>query len=277
MFLRLIRVQRYLLYNCSEGTILILYMAAKKDITPASSSQFISISDLFSQTLNTYKANWKLLALTQVPPFVVAALMILSSLMYGPEALAVIFGLASLVTTVASWLAIMWIISKENYSTDWKQAFTEGFPYFLPALVIFLITLVFVLGGLILLILPGIYLAVSYSFAHFTLFSEGRKGMEALRASKFYVKGYWWQVFLRMLLGGLALGVVQMILSFIGFGSDWESIREAMQRGAEGVNEVSILDIVGTAFASFVATPLSTIYPYLMYKSLKNVKGEYNG
>ena len=46
----------------------------------------------------------------------------------------------------------------------------------------------------VMLIIPGIWLAFALVLRPYTLVLEKRKGIDALRQSKDYIKGYWWAV-----------------------------------------------------------------------------------
>jgi len=76
-----------------------------------------------------------------------------------------------------------------------------------------LVTLL-VLGGLFLLIIPGIIWAIKYSFAPY-LVVEGVSPVEALKKSGELTKGYKWDIFLFGLLVGL-INVLGMFLFFVG-------------------------------------------------------------
>ena len=55
-----------------------------------------------------------------------------------------------------------------------------------------IISTLFILGGFILLILPGIYIAVRMSFAMYIVADTGAKPMEAIRESWAMTKGKFW-------------------------------------------------------------------------------------
>lgn len=83
-----------------------------------------------------------------------------------------------------------------------------------PSIGLALLTLLIVVGGLILLIIPGIYWGVKLMFAVPRFIEDGSGIMEAIRASRADVTGRWWSVFGLALMaiplfvaGALALGV----------------------------------------------------------------------
>ena len=50
-------------------------------------------------------------------------------------------------------------------------------------------------AGFVLLVIPGIYLAVRLFFVPQTVVIERARGLDALRASSDIVRGFWWRTF----------------------------------------------------------------------------------
>jgi hypothetical protein len=251
-------------------------------LTPQKTEQFISISDLFSQSIETYKKNWKLFTAIQAVPFIVSVLSIVTALATKSAGFVLFYIIASLIVSGFSWLALLWVITQKDTDTGadlfehTKHVYKNGLSLAIPVTVAGLLAGLLTLGGFILLIIPGIYLAISYSFVIYIVGHEGIKGMDALRASTYYVKGHWWGILGRSLLFGIAIGIIQMIFSAGSVAPQWETIRQAIGNGVEPqVTSSPILEILSNAFTTFVSTPLSMIYTFLMYKSLKSIKGNY--
>lgn len=70
-----------------------------------------------------------------------------------------------------------------------------------------------IMCGFILLVIPGIYLAITYTFASQVVVSEGKSGMEALNRSKTLIEGFRWRVFGVMFLIGLGSGLVNVAIT----------------------------------------------------------------
>ena len=92
--------------------------------------------------------------------------------------------------------------------------FFRGFDKFVPLIKLNLLILVVFFLGLLMLIIPGIYFAVSYIFAHIFVWFYDIEPTEAIRLSRKTVSGNFGQIFLLCLilvginlLGVLALGV----------------------------------------------------------------------
>lgn len=96
--------------------------------------------------------------------------------------------------------------------------FFLGFNKFLQLFVVNLLITLIVVLGLILLIIPGIYFAVSYLFAHFFVWFYDAEATEAIRLSRKMVSGNFGKILLLCLvlglvnfLGALAFGVGLLI------------------------------------------------------------------
>lgn len=68
------------------------------------------------------------------------------------------------------------------------------------------------LGGLILLVVPGVYLWIRWYLASQTVVVEGRAPSDALGRSGELVSDYWWSTFGRVLLIGLIGGLLAAVL-----------------------------------------------------------------
>src|SRR6266545_450111 len=76
-----------------------------------------------------------------------------------------------------------------------RTAIEEAWPFFGSILLVLLLTFVVVVGGLILLVIPGLVFLVRFSLAQPVLLVEGMRGREGLRRSWRLVKGRSWWVF----------------------------------------------------------------------------------
>jgi uncharacterized membrane protein len=92
--------------------------------------------------------------------------------------------------------------------------FFRSFDKFVPLLILNLLITLVVSLGLILLIVPGIYFAISYFFAHFFVWFYHVEPSEAIRLSRLTVSGNFGQILILCLvlaginiLGALAFGV----------------------------------------------------------------------
>ncbi len=84
----------------------------------------------------------------------------------------------------------------------------EPYSQAIPLIVMFLLMVVLVVAGFFLLVLPGIYLSIAYSFAPYLIVEKNMGVWEALETSRKAITQYWWRYF------GLML--VAMVLIIIG-------------------------------------------------------------
>jgi hypothetical protein len=123
-----------------------------------------------------------------------------------------------------------------------KDALERGWKKVWSFIWLFSILSFIVTGGFLLFLIPGIIFLVWFIFSQFILVSEGNIGMDAMLRSKEYVKGNWFDVFLRLFVIGLIYMVVNMV-PFIG------------------------------PILSIVFFPFMMIFIYLIYHDLKELKG----
>lgn len=144
---------------------------------------------------------------------------------------------------------------------SYRQAKPRVLPYLGTSLLVGLVTI----GGLLLLIIPGIYWGLLYSFAPLITLVEG-KNVPALARSKQLVGGRWWEVFWRTFLFGLlVLGATLAINSFLAtiFG-----ILSFIYK------PLGLLGSAGQYIASLIVAPIGVIFNYRLYQSLKRTRGE---
>ena len=121
-------------------------------------------------------------------------------------------GILSFIGTVVSIIASLAIINALAHGTDFKSSYRVGVKLFWAALWISILNVLVVVGGLVLLIVPGIILAVGLAFSNYALVIEDRRGFSALMQSREYVRGYWWAVVGRALLVTLIFFAALLII-----------------------------------------------------------------
>lgn len=133
----------------------------------------------------------------------------------------------------------------------------------------FVYTLLAVLGA-ILLIIPGVIFMVFYCFAIYAVVFEGHKFEGAFGHSRELVRGYWWAVFGRfvaggaivylayIIIGGLYTGLMSLIFKALGIAVNKESL--------------GLMNDFLSIFAGLALGPLTMLYAYKIYKSLKEAK-----
>ena len=93
----------------------------------------------------------------------------------------------------------------------------EPYTMAVPLLIMFILMGVLIVGGLLLLILPGIYLAIAYSFAPYLIIEKRLGVWESLETSRKAITQYWWRYFGLMLVSALLIiaGIIPLFIGLI--------------------------------------------------------------
>ena len=166
--------------------------------------------------------------------------------------------LSSTLATGACFKAIVdaYLGSEPDWRTSLRVAVRR-----LPSL-IWISLLTYVLGGLALfaLILPGIWLFVSWTVAVPALLTEDVRGLKALRRSFRLVRGMWWRTFAIFLLGYILAGVLSSIVGgvvgAIAFAAD------------SPVAEFAVTALANT-LGALVSTPFTAAFVTVLYVDLR--------
>ncbi len=151
----------------------------------------------------------------------------------------------------------------ENYQKGWKKIWH----YWWAGVIVGAA----VLAGSIFFIIPGIIVAIWFCLAEYIVFTENTNGAEAVARSKKYVEGQWWQVFFRILLLIAIVFVVYVITLIINGGL------KIVFTSIQNNTIIIIWDIAERIILFFVTTLIMTFsrsYNFLMYKNLREKKGE---
>lgn len=219
-------------------------------------AKVISIGDLFRQSWKTYRGRAGLL--TKIISLPVAFLMAGDLLgLFAPSGLAGLLAFIGTVISFFAYLALVFALQEniqfgEAYRRAWKKIWSYGWLTLLSGFA--------VLGGFVMLVIPGVIFSIWFAFATYVFVIEGEKGMSALLRSREYVRGYWWQVFGRQIVFGLAALVAIMLLGLVGTVLGGEA-------GASFIVNLFIL----------LLAPVSVAYVYTLYQNLKSLKPEVGG
>ena len=184
-------------------------------------------SEIIKDSWELYAKNWRkflpFLILLLLPSLILSALGAISLYLevYIPKS-SVISNIIILAVFAASMLFVFWTSialtramanANAGQPFDWKNVFSTSSSLIWPVLVASLLVGLIVLGGSLLLVIPGIIFAIWYNFTFYTVIFENAKGLGALRASKALVSGRWLAIFWRW----LAPGIIFSALSFVIF------------------------------------------------------------
>jgi uncharacterized membrane protein len=93
----------------------------------------------------------------------------------------------------------------------------EPYRQAIPLIVMFLLMAVLVVAGFFLLVLPGIYLSIAYSFAPYLITEKNMGVWEAMETSRKAITQYWWRYFGLMLIAALLIivGSIPLLVGLI--------------------------------------------------------------
>jgi hypothetical protein len=119
-----------------------------------------------------------------------------------------------------------------------------------------------VLAGLCLLVLPGIWLAVSWAIAVPVLLAEGARGSKALGRSYRLVKGRWWGTLAVLVLAALLVGIVSAGIA---------TLLSALSLDPTGHSALVdfVLRVISGTVSSLIATPFTAALTVALYIDLR--------
>ena len=134
---------------------------------------------------------------------------------------------------------------------DVEQSYRFGFARLGPILVVSILVGLATLIGLIVFIIPGIYIGVRLAVSTQALVVEGRQGTQAMRRSWDLVGGHWWHAAFTVLLAGLLTEVVSAVITAPFGASAW------------------VAQAVAAAVATTVTLPYGALVGVLLYLDLR--------
>lgn len=176
-----------------------------------------------------------------------------------------------IITALWGQAAMLYAVKDSGENIGVKESYRRGRHKIGSIFWVGLLSGIIVSGGYLLFIIPGIIFSTWFSFAVIIVVAEGLGGMDAILKSKEYVKGHWWEVFWRFLFIGLVLFVINLVFLI----SSWiiNFIAQIVNNSAL-INIGVIINFAGS-IVGFLLAPLIVIYTYLVYKNIKEVKGDF--
>ncbi len=132
-----------------------------------------------------------------------------------------------------------------------EQSYRFGFVRLGSILLVSVLVGLATLGGLILFVIPGIYIGVRLAVSVQALVVEGRRGTQAMGRSWALVGGHWWHAFATLLVAALLTGVVNAVITAPFSGSAW------------------LVQGVAAAVATMVTLPYGALVGVLLYLDLR--------
>jgi hypothetical protein len=132
-----------------------------------------------------------------------------------------------------------------------EQSYRFGFARLGPILVVSILVGLAILLGLIVFIIPGIYIGVRLAVSIQALVIEGKRGTEAMRRSWDLVGGHWWHAAFTLLFAGLITGVVNAVITAPFSAGAW------------------FIQAIAAAVATTVTLPFGALVGVLLYVDLR--------
>jgi hypothetical protein len=129
------------------------------------------------------------------------------------------------------------------------EAFVSGFEAFTPLFFAVVIAAIGIAAGLVLFIVPGVYLFVRWYFVPQVVVIDDARGFDALRESGNVVSGFWWRTFGLVVMINLAAALPALLITapFAGIASNTDD---------------AIWALAGTICAESVTAPFATLLYY---------------
>lgn len=238
--------------------------------------QIQSFSELFNLALAFFKKHIHAIALISVIPTVLSgAVSSMSPYLDDPTtsvAVSVYLGIIMFASVVGLILtsiiypvalinsidgAMKVVPNEEGESIDVLRAYATTFKDFFPYLLLTFVSFLAIAGGWIVFFVPGIIGAIYLSFLVFPYALEKKRGFDAIVSSAWLVKGRFSDVFIRLFLLLLALGlasfivwgIVHILLDMFGFDD-------------------SVSAFISGLIISMCITPFSYVFKYFLYRNL---------
>lgn len=234
-------------------------------------TKLISLGGLLKQTMTVYREKFVLVVGVMVIPFLLLALnQLLVSTGNTPTLL------LSVVVSFLAGVGILWAgigllisLDRRSEKIGIKEAYRLGWGKLLSVVWVAILTSFVIGGSFLLFVIPGVIFTIWFLFAQILAVVEEERGMRTLVKSREYVRNYFWPVLGRYFAMSVLLVVVYVVLLAIAsFLSNLAADIFSFYQVAPLV--LSILNAV----VNILVMPLAIIYSYLIYQSLKQVKGE---
>ncbi len=231
-----------------------------------------SVRVLFKLTTAYYKEHFHVIASVMLVPMILR----LPSIFIHDAIVGIVSSLASFAAVFLANIVLMGLIvggwdSKASIGVLYKKSFGWIWPLIYVQAYILLCTI----GGLFLLIIPGIYASIVLIFSTYCLLSENSRGLLALHKSWYLVKGRWGAVFGRILALWLLFMIVGFFFGALSVGPQLLTMLKEVARNPDIAPKIAFspfIDLFNMFVQSFVVLPVSVIYMSFMYRALKTIK-----
>lgn len=247
---------------------------------------------LLKKTLLSYRKNIKDISLIALVPISLSIVeLLVNKILFANTILYLVVAvLFAVMTVVVQSIYAIAVIKKiyhidTNQSSTLREIYTSSLKLFLPYLLLNIIFMSVIIGSTFLLIIPGIAVSIYISFSFYSLVVDDRRGFKALSNSTYYVRDNWWAVFGRLIglavmfsiIALLLLAVIYMVMRINNYDISGIANFINILNSNNNLNILAVITrLLPQIFSFFVFIPISIIYSYFIYKSLKMNKSEPN-
>jgi hypothetical protein len=238
----------------------------------------LGIGEILSISFRLYQRHWRTLlaiaAVVVVPLTLlqylfgdwirtrgeVTSLEEVSTATWAVGAAGLVAGLAGLLMYLVLTGAITRAVAAEVAGEDpsLEQSYRFGFHRLGSVLLVSVLVGLATVGGLILFIIPGIYIGVRLAVSVEALVVEGRRGTQAMGRSWELVGGHWWHAFGALVVAGLLTGLVNAIITTPFNNTGW------------------FVQAIAAAIATVITLPYGVLVGVLLYLDLRARKEQLN-
>lgn len=237
----------------------------------------LSPGQIIGRSLEIYKKHWQkilpYLGLFAIPSIITVILKMIYSSTTHTLTESLLFALGVVICGLLSLAGTMMLIRvsaaliSESHPGSPKDEFHAGLKLVWPALFSSVLVALTVVGGIILLIVPGIIFAIWFCFVPYIVATEGKHGIEAMHLSHQLVRGRWWAVFARLVFPAFIFAFIVWAAQSI-LHIPFKILYEMAMPGAVQALVLFIATAINMLIA-FAVVPLSTMAPTLLYIDLK--------
>ncbi len=160
-------------------------------------------------------------------------------------------------------------LKKEKFS--FKDIIENGKKHYWGALGFSIVSVIFLAGLFLLLIIPGIIFSVFWAFGFYVFLNENRGIIESLRRSFYLVKGKWWKTFGYTILFFLIFYVITLVFGLPGLIARL-AVLSGYNFSFNAAVGVGIVDWVLSLISVFITYPLAILFFKNFYFEMKKEK-----
>ncbi|MDQ2933032.1 MAG: hypothetical protein M3Q80_01485 [bacterium] len=224
-------------------------------------SPLAKFSTLVTSSWNFFVSHWKILVPIIVLPTVLFEIAARLQLVESPAFIisGIIVFIIGIIASIASFPAglnaVDTLAKDSSAPVTFQGQYKIGFTYFCSYFFVSALLTLSVMGGVMLLVLPGILISILAFFATYIVVIENKKGISALTESYSIVKGRGLELFYRLLGFGLIMALVSILLNFL------ISLIGSLPDNSLSMIIGALLSIIGNGLMQV----LTVIYTYHLY------------